>query len=386
MGENVQVHELAVTTTVPGFMTAAEVISKLRVKYHGKTYDVSTPTGMKDAVESRRELRDARISLDKAKPVVKREALDFCAKVEADYKSIRAAICEYEDVPDAAITAVEEAKKREAAERQAKLDLMINNIIKLPLTVVGKSSKEIVEFLDIIEPQEFGAEFQGETLARAKAAKEQALIEIRHLHATALVAEESAARIKADQEAAELRMAEEKKERDRLATIEREEMAKREAAAAEQKRVNDIEAARLKKIADEEAARMKAEREAFEAEQAEARRIQKEADDKAAAERAELDRIAKEKADAEAAEKKRVQDEADEKRRQEEHAAAVKAEKERKEAEAKAKAAEKAQKLAEAKCTSATEAFKKIRAICRDDAHTDTEKLSQIDLIAEAMS
>jgi len=211
----IEIHDLAVTTTVPGFMTAAEVISKLRVKYHGKTYDVTTPAGMKEAIEARRELRNARISLDKAKPGVKREALDFCSKVEADYKSIRAAISEYEDIPDAAITAVEEQKKREAAERQAKLDAMITNIIKLPLTVVGKSSKEIGDFLAVIEPQEFGAEFQGETLVRAKAAKEQAVTEIRHLHAAAIDAEESAARIKADQEEAERQ----RLDRDRITVI-----------------------------------------------------------------------------------------------------------------------------------------------------------------------
>jgi hypothetical protein len=65
---------LVVTTTVPGFMTCAEIVSKLRIKYHGKTYDVTTPAGMKEAIDARAELRAIRITLDKEKPKVKEDA------------------------------------------------------------------------------------------------------------------------------------------------------------------------------------------------------------------------------------------------------------------------------------------------------------------------
>src|SRR5690349_9908081 len=86
-GEAAKVNSLVVTTTVPGFLSCADVISRLREKYHGKEYDVSTPAGMKDAVAARAELRAARIALDKAKPEVKAEALRFCQTVENEYKA-----------------------------------------------------------------------------------------------------------------------------------------------------------------------------------------------------------------------------------------------------------------------------------------------------------
>ena len=66
---------LAVITTVPGFITSAEIISKLRAKYDGQTYDVSTTAGMAKAVEARRELREVRVALDKEKPKVKKDLL-----------------------------------------------------------------------------------------------------------------------------------------------------------------------------------------------------------------------------------------------------------------------------------------------------------------------
>jgi hypothetical protein len=363
-------------------------MGELKKEWEGFTADAATPLGMAKLKQGRAAVRDVRYRVPKIVDKTTKELNALKKAVQVRGEEIEAELHGIEDPMHDQIIAEENrkaeiavGKERERAERQAELDAMIMNIIKLPLTVVGKSAKEIGEFQSVIEPQEFGAEFQGETLARAKSAKEQALIEIRHLHAQAIVAEENAAKIKAEQEAAELRLGEEKKERDRLAAIEREEMAKREAEAAEQKRLNDIEAARLKKLADEEAEKLRLEREAFEAEQTEARRVQKEAEDRAAAERAEADRIAKEKGDAEVAEKKRIQDEADEKARKEAHAAAVKAEKERKEAEAKAKAAEKALKLVAAKCASATEAFKKILGYCES---RPADALDQIALIAEA--
>jgi hypothetical protein len=317
----------AITTTVPGFMEAAEIISKLREKYAGKTYDVSTTSGMKEAIEARRELREARIALDKRKPEVKREALDFCAKVESDYKAIRAAVSEYEDIPDAIIKAAEEAKKeadRIKAEaeknRIAAIQDNIQKIRNIPLNQQGKSSADINGVLVRAKSITIGdqyAEFQAE----AEAARQNCIIALEKLLTDTVAHEEEQKRIAAERaELAKLRA--EAEERDRQAKAELEVQEARLAAerkkiederAAEEKRVADARAEEEKKaqaIRDEEAAKLAAEREAHEAkmktEQAEADRIRREQEESAnlmALQQAALDQ---QKKDLEEAEKARL--------------------------------------------------------------------------------
>lgn len=357
-----------VSTTVPGFISSAEIISKLRAEFHGVTYDVSTPTGMAKAVEARRKLREARVALDKKKPEVKREALDFCNKVEADYKMLRAAVSEYEDIPDAAIKAEEERKEeikrekeRQAAEAQKVLDDKILEIAKLPLRCSGQSSEWVAEFLGKLEAKEIGGEFTGETRTRAEQAKAEAVNEIRIILQALAEAEVTALRLKAEQEAEAIRLEAERKEQERLAAIQREEFEKKQAELAEQKRIQDEKDAAFRK-----------EQEAFRLEQ-----------ERVNAERAEADRIEREKREALAAEEKRKQDEALAAEREKERIAALNAETLRKAAEKEKKEAEKARKLALAKLSDATSALKKILAICESDSGTE-HKVEQIAIIAEA--
>lgn len=236
--EAYEAKSLVVFTTVPGFMSCADVISKLRAKYDGVTYDVSTTAGLAKASAARKELRDARIALDTKKPEVKREALDFCAKVESDYKAIRAAVKEYESIPDAVIKAAEERKEAE--------------------------KKRIAD----AESERIAAIMQADR-------------------------DEAIARMAAVQAAEQVL-------RDKEAAAERELIAKRQAALDEQKRLNDIESARLKKLADEEAAKLADERAAFEAEKKAAAdaqaEIERAAREKQAAIDAENKRIADEAA------------------------------------------------------------------------------------------
>lgn len=298
--EEVEAAKFAVVTTVPGFVTCADIISKLRAKYAGKVYDVSTPAGLKEAAEARRELREARIALDKKKPEVKKEALDFCAKVEADYKLIRAAVVEYEEIPDALIK-TEEARKqkekeeKEAAERQriAEIQNKINEIRNIPVLAFGYTADAIASVLATLGANKIGPEF-GEFAMDAMKAKAETIEKLTTLHADKVKAEEESARLKAQRE-----------EQERLAAGER---AKQEAELAEKQR-----------LAAEEAEKLRLEREAFEKEQAEARRIQEEAEAKAKAEReAEEARIRLEREEEER--KIREQREAEERKLAEERA------------------------------------------------------------------
>lgn len=342
--------DLAVITTVPGFITCAEVISQLRARYDGVSYDVSTATGMAKAIAARKELRDARIALDKKKTEVKRDALDFCAKVESDYKLIRAAVSEYEDIPDGAIKVEEDRKEAEkaekariAAEAQAVLDNKIAEIVKLPLRMVNQSSAEVSAFIAVLESKPIGGEFIGETRERAEKAKAEAIEAIRLTLAEIIRAEETAERLEA-----------ERVERETTEKQQREEMAGQQAELDEQKRVQDIEAARLKKVAEDDAAKLAEERAKFEEEKAEVAKKQ-----------AEDDRIAKEKQDA-----------ADEKKRDEDRQAAILSENNR-------LAAEKARNLAEAKFKDAATALQAIQDICADNRISDSDARAKIALIAE---
>lgn len=303
-----------ITTTVPGFMEAAEIISKLREKYAGRTYDVSTTSGMKEAIEARRELREARIALDKRKPEVKREALDFCAKVESDYKAIRAAVSEYEDIPDAVIKAAEEAKKEadriKAEVERARVAAIQDNIQKIrniPLNQQGKSSTDIqgvmVRAQAIVISDQY-AEFKAE----AQVARDICVVALEKLLTDTIAKEDEQRRIAAERaELAKLRA--EAEERDRQAKAELEVQEARLAAG--RKQIEDERAAEAKKaqtIRDAEAARLKIERAEHEtkmkAEQEEADRTRREQEEEQAridGEKAELARKQKDQEEAEAA-------------------------------------------------------------------------------------
>ncbi len=349
---NVEINSLVVVTTVPGFMECAEIISRLRQKYHGKEYDVTTPVGMKEAIDARAELRAIRIRLDKEKPKVKEDARKFLDSVEQEYKAIRGAICEYEDIPDAAIHA--EKERKEAAElakakaeedRRALILDNVNRISAIPSTAVGLDSKGLQDLIEkTVSLPITGPDFQ-EFLSKAISVRDDALRQLREMLLKVAeqerVAAEQAAeneRIRLEQEeiAAKLKAAQEKMEAEK---------------AIRDKEENDRRAEEKKRL-DEESARIKAEREKFEAEQEEIRkraaerqaeidRTQREAGAKLQAERdtfekqqAEAARIAQEKADKEAAElaeAQRLQAEKDaaERKAAEEKAAAEKAEADR---------------------------------------------------------
>lgn len=357
-------------TQIKEYSATESALGELRQRLAGVKYEVMTSAGMDLAKKDRRELVTLRTSLEAKRKEIKAPALERCQLIDAEAKRITTELLALEKPIDEQIKAEEARKEEERAEKarvaaaaQKVLDDKILEIGKLPIRCIGKSADEIALFLATLEAKEIGGEFTGETRARAEAAKAGAVEEIRTVHAAMVEAEAKAAALKAEQEAEAARMEEERIERERLAAIEREANEKRQAELDEQKRLQDIEAARLKEIADAEAEKLRIEREAFEKEQREAR----------------------EKEEAIEAEKRREAEAEAARIREEERQAAILAEQERIKAEKERKAAEKARKLAEAKCKDADTAFKKILAICQSDEHTDTGKVTQIALIAEAM-
>jgi fused signal recognition particle receptor len=199
VGEEI-IKALTVTTSVPEFMTCAEMATKLRIAYRDVEPDMSTKESREVTTENWRKFRNVRLALDKAKPEAKGELQKKLNDMEADYKQIHSVLSEFENKFKAAITKYDDDKKAEKAERdriaaeaQKALDDKIFGISQLPLRIVGKNSIEIETFLGILEESQFGAEFTGGTLTRAQAAKQGAVDAIRQALADTKEAEEKAA-------------------------------------------------------------------------------------------------------------------------------------------------------------------------------------------------
>lgn len=340
-----------ISTQIAEYSVTTAELAKLKARFDGAKYDVSTTAGLDMAKKDRRELVALRTALESKRAEIKAPALAQCNLIDSEAKRIKAEIVALE-APIDAIIKQEEARKeaekaekaRLAAEAQKVLDDKILEIGKLPLRCIGKDSGEIALFLAALEAKEIGGEFTGETRTRAEQAKADAVAEIRVIHAQLVEQEEKAAAIKAEQEKETARLEAERGEREAQEAAQREALAAQQAELDEQKRLNDIEAARLSELA----------------------KAAKQAEEEAAAEL------------------KRQQDALDAERREKEKQDAIEAEQKRIAAEKEKKAAEKARKLAESKFKDVSTALQAIQDICDDDRVSDSEARAKIAVIAEA--
>jgi hypothetical protein len=328
---------------------------------HPKTLvvDVSTTTGMKQAIAGRAAYRDPRIAVEKARKAAKAPVLELGKQIDAFAVNLEATLREGEDNYDSQIKA-EEARKE--AERAAKAEAERARVAAIQSRIaafnvppqVASSDAATIRDFDIpnVEAMDVGDDFQ-EFKPQAEAAKSAALETLRKMLDAATHREAEQARIKAEQEAEAARIAEERAELARLRA--ESEAREREAAAAraEQER-KDREARETAER--EQAATLAAERAA----QAEELRKQREAQE------AELkaQREAQAKADAEAAAARRAEEARLAAERQE-------IERQRAEAEAQRAADEKARAAVEAKAKAAAlsmlKALKKIAKVSTQD-------------------
>lgn len=246
------------------YSETAAALAALREKYEGVEFPVGTPAGMKDAIASRKELRDLRVGLEKMRKEIKEPALERCRLIDAEAKSITAVIRSLEDPIDEQIKAEEQRKERERAEREAAEARRVEAIRKnieairtLAVTMAGASAAEIFIEIEALEGFTPGEEF-AEFVEEAVAARDATLASLRSMHERQVAQEAEAARIAAERAELE-RLRAEQAERDRIAREER------EAAEAQARAEREAEA---RKLADERAA--------FEREQAEFRRRQSE--------------------------------------------------------------------------------------------------------------
>lgn len=309
------------TEKVQEYSATEAGLAQLRARMQGVVYDVSTTVGMEAARKDRRELVTLRTSLEAKRKEIKAPALERCRLIDEEAKRITTEIVALESPIDRQIK-TEEARKE--AERQAKIEAerkrveaikeKIGKISALPLQAVSVTASVVADFIADIEanvkltPEEFQ-----ECLPMAIAAKDEALANLREIHAEKTAAEAEAARIQAEREEAERRRVEEEK---RLAE-ERERLQKEREAfereQAEARRLREEEEAKIRAAREEEERKIREEREAeerrLEAERAELRRQQEEAEAKRRAEEAEVAERERLQREAEASEELRRREE-----------------------------------------------------------------------------
>jgi colicin import membrane protein len=231
------------------YSKTAAALADLAEIYGGVVFDVSSPKGMAEAKEGRRELRTLRVDLEKMRVSIKAPALERCRLIDAEAKEISAKLSALEDPIDAQIKA-EENREKEAA-----------------------MAKAIAE-RQALEAAEAKAKFEREEAERVVREAEQAKIAAERAELEKMRAEQAAREHSA-------RMAIEEAERASRLKIEESERASRIAREAEEAKIKaERESLELaaKKLQEEReateraaAAKLKAEQEAVEAKEKKAR-------------------------------------------------------------------------------------------------------------------
>ena len=298
----------------------AAALAVLKNKY-GTVFDVQTPKGLAAAREARAEVRSYRVALEKLRVEIKAPALERTRLIDAEAKRITAELLAIEEPIDAAIKAEETrkaeekaAKERAEAARVAAIQARIAAIRHCYTAAVNKTAAEITTAIEQIEAMALAPDDFAEFMPEAKAAQDETRAALIILLSQQIAKEAEQARVIAErEELARLRKQEEERKAEQ-ARIDAEAKAKADEQAAEIRKAQEAEAARIaaaqkelderqRKI-DEEEARQKREAEA------KAKAAQDEAEAKAKAE-AEAEAKAKAEAEAEAEAKAKAKAEAE---------------------------------------------------------------------------
>jgi colicin import membrane protein len=292
--------------------------------------DVTTVKGMREAVAARAAWRDPRIATEKARKAAKAPVLELGRAIDARAAELTTRLLEGESNYDDQIKAEEARKERE---REMKAQAEARRIETIQYAISGlrvtpsplASSDEITVAIAAMVEQPITREGFAEFVEQAENAKAATLVTLRQMHAAAVEREAEAARLAAErEELAQLRAAQEERERverervaaeqaaegERLAAQRREleeqqrailaEQQRLDAEAAEKRRVADAEAAAARQAADEQA-RLEREEQLrqLEAERGEVRRQQAEQLQQAQAAERERAAAERQRADAE---------------------------------------------------------------------------------------
>lgn len=327
------------------YSTTAAALSELRNRYTGP-FDVATSKGMALAKEARAVVRGYRTSLETLRKEIKAPALERCRLIDDEAKRITAELLKIEEPIDTAIKAEERRKEEEKAakakaeaERVATIQARINAIRNRANAVANKSAAEIraaLEQVDAIKLLEddfdklLGCDFE-EFLPDAIKAFDETLDTLKNLLIERVAFEEEQARQQAEREAEAARL---RAEREELARLRAEEMARQAEQARIEAEARKIEEARLKAERAALESELRAQREEQERQEQEARKAIEAEEARQRAEREAMERF-----NSELAERQRQIEKAEQERQHRiEEAARLEAERQSQAAKAKAPA------------------------------------------------
>jgi len=250
MGEAGQVVKYDVTDSA---------IKQLSKKY-ATVPDISTKEGYDEVRSGLAEMRPLRTGVEKKRKFLKKEALEYGRRVDAEAKRItdlllsieepyRLAKLQYDDNKEAE----REAQRKNEEERRGKILMAIEGIREPVFDCANKSPAFVQGKIDQTEAVMIVPEFFEEYTALAETAKNDTILRLREIYEAALESEESAkkraeedARIKAENEAleSERRVLEAEKEelRLKLEADQKAEAAKEAARIKKEKEDADLEA------------------------------------------------------------------------------------------------------------------------------------------------
>lgn len=255
-------------------------LAELSRKY-SVVHDVNTKEGYDQCKKDAREVGKYRIALESVRKEIKGPALERCKDIDAEAKRIQSEIAKIEDPLKEAYKAIDEKKKIAEQERIEKIEAKIEQIKTYVERSYAASSKEISEFIEVVDAIDCTEGFyeftkaaliaRNETLDRLnKTLKQVAQKEIDDKKRAEEQAElEELRKIKAEQEEKERQLERERREIEHqkelaeqakqaeLDKIESEKQAKIDAEAAEKKRLEDVakaaEEAKQEQIRQQEA-------------------------------------------------------------------------------------------------------------------------------------
>lgn len=239
-------------TQIAAYNQTAAALAEMRQLYAGKTYDVATTAGMKDAVAARGALKSTRLKLESLRVELKAPLLQQGKLLDSEAEKIRLEIVALENPIDAQIKAQElvkeqEREAREEARRQARIRITarITAIRELPFGLLNADMPALAAGLDQLSVYDATDmdDMDKQEAERAIAASRSAVQRLIDVKREQQEEDERQAR----QRAALARQQEEQDERGRVAQAARdkadaEAKAERDRQAAEQKAKDDAAA------------------------------------------------------------------------------------------------------------------------------------------------
>lgn len=258
-----EVVEAAPTTQqrVAAFNKTESGLAKLRQKFQGVQFDLTTTKGDKAARQARKELVTLRTSLEELRKEKKAPHLAACNLIDSEAKRIKGEILALEVPIDEQIRADElrreQERVRREAEERARLDkarVRIGEIQRMAASVMTGTSEQIRARIEEVKALAIGEDEFGELLATAQSTADMVVMQLEALLSTVLMREAQAEEMRKQREAHDAAL---RKQQEELAAqraeLERQ-RAEAEQAAAEARR----QAEEARREADEAQARARA--------------------------------------------------------------------------------------------------------------------------------